>query len=76
VLVTKVDRLALPLVCKAEVAAPEGKGKDAAETGTVLFGLTATTIAVSVAVAEVDAAFIVAVRAPSFSIVVCVLIVV
>jgi hypothetical protein len=39
-------------------------------TGTVLFGLTATTIALSVAIAAVDAGLIVAVVVPSLSFVV------
>jgi hypothetical protein len=51
----------------AEVAAPVGNGSDAAETGTVLLGLTATTKAVSVATAAVEAALMVPERVPSLS---------
>jgi hypothetical protein len=64
---TSVD--AVPAVpkagCLAAVDAPAGRGSDAAETGTVLFGLTATTKAGSAATAAVDAALTAAVFVPS-----------
>jgi hypothetical protein len=59
------------LVCEpnvvwfAAVAAPDGRGREAAETGTVLLGLIATTRAGSVAIAAVLAAFTAAVFVPS-----------
>jgi hypothetical protein len=61
-----VERLEFPVVCRAEVAAPEGRGRDAADTGRVgVLGDTATTKAVSVATGAVDAALIVAEWVPS-----------
>jgi hypothetical protein len=47
------------------VAAPVGRGRDAAETGTVLLGLIATTSAESTANAAVEAALTVALFVPS-----------
>ena len=52
------------------VAAPVGRGRDAAEMGMVLFGLTATTRAGSVAAAAVEAALTAAVFVPSLTLVV------
>jgi hypothetical protein len=56
-----VPRSVIIVAWLAAVAAPVGKGKEAAETGRVgVFGETATTSAVSVATGAVDAALMVA----------------
>jgi hypothetical protein len=67
-----VEREELPVVCSADVAAPEGSGRDAAETGKVgVFGETDTTRAGSVATGAVEAAFTAAVLVPSLIFEVC-----
>jgi hypothetical protein len=77
VFVAIVARDVLPVVCRADVAAPVGNGREAAETGSVgVLGETATTSAVSVATGAVEAALMVALCVPSFSSVVWVPIVV